>query len=179
VGRCRAERLVMAGRGVGRGGGSDGARRKAPAGDKGGAESSGSVDRAGKQRQRLKQLGGAADATVQRKSDHTTLLKALVREKVASSETCVTLIKGGLVKVNGVAQQDPYLNVRLSADEIIVAGTPLKFSSEDNADAQEPKGVRDFGGGRMQELKEKVGDSYNWRVDGGFYASKRGLRGTS
>mmetsp|Transcript_12310 Transcript_12310/g.26928 ORF Transcript_12310/g.26928 Transcript_12310/m.26928 type:complete len:207 (+) Transcript_12310:25-645(+) len=168
---------------TGRDGEDKSARRKAPVRSRlqrngEGEERKNAAPRAGG-RQKLKKFG-VGEKSKESENDvfekqHTTLLKALTRAKVASGDTCEAIIKSGMVKVNGSVQREPFLNVNLQEDKILVGDVTLNREETHTSDS---KGARDFGGGRMQELKEKTGDRYNWRVDGGFFASKRGMRGT-
>jgi len=122
----------------------------------------------------------------------TSLGKYMTLCNVASYETCEILVKHGFVTLNGEQIKDPVRMVRLERDTVCVHGKAIKLliddelgnieksskgSQEDDDENVLPGRVRDFKGGRMEELKTKSGSNYNWKVDGGFYSGKRGTRG--
>eukprot|EP00186_Timspurckia_oligopyrenoides_P000105 CAMPEP_0182445124 /NCGR_PEP_ID=MMETSP1172-20130603/3361_1 /TAXON_ID=708627 /ORGANISM="Timspurckia oligopyrenoides, Strain CCMP3278" /LENGTH=262 /DNA_ID=CAMNT_0024640835 /DNA_START=43 /DNA_END=831 /DNA_ORIENTATION=+ len=132
-------------------------------------------------RQSVKQIGGVASSGEKKNSKkHTTLLKALCVANVASSDTCERLIRHGMVEVNGKKELDAFKNIVLPHDVVKVSGEEVMMKEEIGEEDEDlPAGMRDFGGGRMEEIKEKSGKKYNWRVDRGFFAMKRGYKGTN
>ncbi|KAA8498869.1 hypothetical protein FVE85_6454 [Porphyridium purpureum] len=121
----------------------------------------------------------------------TTLFKLLCLTNTASTETCKLLIRAGSVLVNDTPCTDGERMVVLKKDVVTVQGRILDVrpiilggssdlapsAAEANEAAFEPRRVKDFAGGKMEELKQKSGSKYNWRVDGGFYSGKRGRKG--
>jgi hypothetical protein len=130
---------------------------------------------------------GAGDVGQQKPRPPRTkigLLKALVRANVASGETCATLVRGGLVAVNGLVKTDGSIRVDIEQDVVTVRGREVSFpvagdegggrDDEDENDTTLTRAQKDFRKGRFGEQgRADKAKKYTRQVDGGFYSGKR------
>lgn len=150
------------------------------------------VDGGGRQRQPRKSADAEGDKQLPRPPrTKIGLLKALLRAKVASGETCELLLRAGFVTVNGIVKQDATMRVDLAADVLAVKGKDLEFDVEESGaathindwddsveeEATLTRAQRDFKKGKFaQEGRAVRSKRYSRDVDGGFYAGKQWLK---
>lgn len=104
-----------------------------------------------------------------------SLVKALVKLKVASEETCHFLIKNGCISVNGVVTDDPFSRIHCTDDHIIVDGCDV--GTVDNAsppliDEHDRKNIPKPHQSRSPQKVEEILQNHR-SVDGGFYVRRR------
>lgn len=128
----------------------------------------------------------------------TTLLKAMCKANVASSETCSLLIRNGKVDLNGNISKDKDRMVNTKTDVLHVNGREMdiRFFEKDDDDDEdddangngpeeqdqvEDEGSltrvqRDFRTGKYgQKSRQPREKKYSRHVDGGFLSSRTGM----
>ncbi|CAN8068153.1 unnamed protein product [Agarophyton chilense] len=108
-----------------------------------------------------------------------SLLKALMKLNVASSETCELLIRNGRVRVNGKTVKEHRARIDTFEDMLWISGTDYGTVQDGQPvpliDSEiEPRKHRDF---RSSIPEQGLDRKYSRRVDGGFYSRKRYLGG--
>jgi len=114
------------------------------------------------------------------------LALAMDDAKVASASSCINLVKGGKVQVNGEVVKDPEFLIQKDSDVISVMGRSFKLGAGEievipdagAADEEQSwaRGRSDFGGGRMDEIREEQGRTFSSRIDGGFLKKKMAFK---
>ncbi|KAI0564824.1 RNA-binding S4 [Gracilaria domingensis] len=108
-----------------------------------------------------------------------SLLKALMKLNVASSETCELLIRSGRVRVNGNTIREHKTRIDIFQDLLWISGTdygtvhdgePVQFSDSE----LEPRTQKDF---RSSIPEGGLNRKFTRRIDGGFYSRRRYLGG--
>jgi hypothetical protein len=117
-----------------------------------------------------------------------SLLKAMLRANVSSSDTCEMLLRGGFVRLNGLVVDDGKTRVDLLMDLISVRGKDLTYPQFDDEsgggkvgggdgsedDSTLTRAQKDFRKGKFAEEGQKPRDKkYSRHIDGGFYSGRR------
>lgn len=114
-----------------------------------------------------------------KKGSQISLLKALVRLKVASEDTCLFLVRHGYVSVNGVVVEEARAPVNCVDDKINVKGR--EFGTVSNAtppviDEKDRKSIPRPHRSRSRDEVEDIKQNHR-SIDGGFYARRRRMYG--
>lgn len=121
----------------------------------------------------------SSDSPKSSKGAQISLLKALVRLKVASEDTCSFLIRNGYVSVNEVVAEDGHARVDCTNDKITVKGQEIGTVSnatppviDENDRKSIPKPQRSRSPKKVEDIMQN-----HRSIDGGFYARRRRMYG--